>query len=181
MKRFGCLALVFGIVVFARATAGATVYPEQARSKGFFSARLDADKSVYHVGEPVQVRLAITNDSDGEYGISYLPPWLLGSLSVLDYKNQTIPLTLTPHSRAWRGSLADAVFLKPGESCVISYYVGDALKGWTPISFWGYDLEKPGIYELSMMLNLRAWLITDHAPTFFYVSVLSNTAQIRVH
>jgi hypothetical protein len=52
----------------ARADGGVT---------GLFSLRLEANKPVYHVGEDIELRLTIHNNTDQTYYIKIASPWQL--------------------------------------------------------------------------------------------------------
>jgi hypothetical protein len=174
---------MLGAVVLASILTTSSTSALQTDRNGIFSTQLETDKSVYTLGEPVEVRLTIRNISGGQYGIDQWQPWVLGSLTIFDSHEQRVPVSVLPRSRAERsGGLAAAWFLAPGESQTVLYYqLGDhAPHEWAPIQYWGYRLEKPGTYKLAMTMSLHAWLITDHAPTFFDNTFPSSSVQIEV-
>ncbi len=128
----------------ARADDGAT---------GLFSLRLEASKPVYHVGEDIELRLTIHNNSDQTYYIKIAAPWQLCKLDVTTEQGQ--PLTPQSVPRAYEiGPSPDAYLRKmsPRMTFVATYDAlpnSGVMRDWAKINYWGYQLNAPGRYTIT--------------------------------
>jgi len=45
---------------------------------------------------------------------------------------------------------------------------GNTLSKWANIKYWGYDLNEPGNYTITALLNMGAWEIKPKLPRRFW-------------
>lgn len=145
-----------------------------------FSIKIETNKNVYHVGEPIALRVFVTNDTGEQYGIDFVPPWALFKLVIL----QNGKPVSGPGLGAARIEWAPWLF-KPGETQVDMYQ--DPVnpyttREWADISHWRYTLTNPGYYTLVGYLVVRGYRKAANGIDTFVTSGKrpSNSAQITI-
>lgn len=139
---------------------------------GNFRVRLESREAAYSLGQPIELRLTLTNVSSKHHIIFWSPPYQLCKLIVLDGQARAIPKALvrgfgllyTVETRA-------GMDYPPGKSEVQSYPDSRdprSLNEWVDIRNWGYTIAKPGDYYIQAI------------PTFDVRSSASNVVHIRV-
>jgi hypothetical protein len=159
--------------------------PVSAKSSNGLFLQVETDKATYRLGEPVQVRITIRNDSATEYDVLAVAPWVLSDLVVFDATTgQKVSASITPTHPGF-ASRVSAWDLTPGKSVITEYRtLGDLTMWhkWSPIAFWGYGLSVPGSYTIgavpaldtSLLTNAQLHFIPNGAP------VASNWVTIQV-
>jgi hypothetical protein len=157
-RRVLLCAAFTAVFINAGPQAKTALAASQLERSRIFSVRLESSKAVYHLGELIQVRLTIRNDTGNEYAVHTAPPWLLCKLMVFKGKNQEVSPATAPHPGG-RENLFESWDFTAGKSLVPGYYqLGDinTVHEWTPVSFWGYQLSEPGAYTLVAVPELSA-------------------------
>jgi hypothetical protein len=112
--------------------------------------RVEFNKAVYRVGEPIKVRFLVTNKGMLSRSMAKLPPWGLCGLAIIRVGGESLPtdgFVGTPG----RWYVWD---FRPGETKVVSYEDPQGRRReWTDIRYWGYRAMTPGDYETNIGLN----------------------------
>jgi hypothetical protein len=106
-------------------------------------ARIASDRLVYHVGDPIRLRLTLTNKSTDQLYIGNSPPpFALVDLQVLDFGGRPLPHGGAPWIRCMNGrSQMLSWNLSPGKPVVIGFYDPDnhwQHTDWANVKCWGY-------------------------------------------
>ena len=153
---------------------------------GIFVVRLESDKAVYQLGEPIRLRVTVRNNTPRRYAVMWMQVWGLCDLRILNGEGQSLA------SKGNRGGFvsggADVVVFSPGEAIVADSLVPgtNALSEWANLKYWGYDLNRPGEYTITALPTLGAWEVRGNqgsgAPEFITsaASDKSNAVHITV-
>lgn len=109
--------------------------PFQVRA-GVFTIHLEASKAVYRLGEPIEIRISLHNNTDQHYAVNAVPPWGLSKLVVLDEQGIALPSN-GRYPYRW-GMIAIEEF-RPGKTTIIRFvnpYDTSDLEEWTSIIYW---------------------------------------------
>jgi hypothetical protein len=130
---------------------------------GVITARLESNKSVYQVGEPIELRLTLINRTGQTVFFVHAAPYGLSHLEVFSAKGKAPSGgRRAPSSGA---AMVRSIPLYSGRPIVVKYYprerqgrgyVYGPLTEWADISDWGYVLEHPGNYTLIASLSVAA-------------------------
>jgi hypothetical protein len=137
--------------------APATTIEQYPTRAGVFSIRLASNKSVYRVGERIELRVTIRNNTAQRYGVEWAPPYGLSRLQILDYAGRPVA-----SKGAWGFMLLrpEALHFSPGEALVVPFpdpeYNGD-IREWAAIKYWGYELTRPGKYTIVAFATFQAF------------------------
>ena len=148
---------------------------------GIITARIEADKSAYRLGEPIQLRLSLTNITRRTiYVVDDEPPYWNSDLQVFDADGKRLSPT-RGRGRCICEGRTSTVPLNPGKSVVYEYndpYSRGALREWADLSRWGYELPKPGGYTLRAVARVRA--IQTGGAEFETSSAVSSLVHIAI-
>lgn len=147
--------LVCTVAAMPLVSRTATVHEDLPVLSGIFSIHLEADKSVYRVGEPINIRVMLINRTAHYYAVEWAPPYGVCRLVVV---KDGRPIS----SRgAWGYSDLDPDLfeLTAGRAEVVRYDDpgGRGLLEWASIDHWGYNLDQPGSYSITAVATLIAF------------------------
>ena len=149
---------------------------------GLIAAQLDSNKSIYHVGEPIMLRLTLINKTGMEIDFVKAAPYYISNLEVFDAEGKALSASVGRGPCVCQGSVSTIPLLR-GKPVVVEYndpritereglrYSVGALRVWADIKDWGYVLEQPGNYTLVASLGSveaispGATELGDHRPT----------------
>lgn len=142
-----------------------------------FRLRIETDKAVYSVGEPILVRVTLTNTGDQPYKLDSRPPWSVCVLQVLDangsavYRDSVVGVQDT--IPGWR--------FRPGQTRVAEFWDDKNVAAqWANIGRFGYSFKIPGTYTIVGKLVLRAYKETPHGADVVFLSGKSSPLTIRI-
>ncbi len=176
------IALSLSLCPFMHSAAAAL--PVRA---GIFVVRLESDKAVYQLGEPIRLRVTIRNNTPKRYAVMWMQVWGLCGLTILNSEGQS--LSSTGNRGGFVSGGADVVVFSPGETIVAGFpdpQRRNALSEWANLKYWGYDLNRPGEYTITALPTLGAWEVRNNqgsgAPEFITsaASDKSNAVHIAV-
>jgi hypothetical protein len=183
-------AVVFATVASSSLFATAIGAPESdsmpVRS-GVIRIELESSKPSYQAGEPILIRVLMTNLTSEAYNAIWSAPWELCTLIVLNSARQPVPSTHYPWGT--RRSMADVYQFPPHATVPARYgswYAGlpDSHRAfeWTDIGKWGYHLSEPGTYTLIALPTISSLRATVGNARAFATSIsdASTPIQIRV-
>jgi hypothetical protein len=161
-------------VVAASALASAAILPG---GDTLFRLRIETDKAVYSVGEPILVRVTLTNTSDQPYKLDSRPPWSVCVLQVFDTNGsrvlQDAVVGVQDLIPGWR--------FQPGQTRVAEYWDNKNVAAqWANLGRFGYSLKTPGTYTVVGKLVLRAFKETPHGADAVFLSGKSSPVIIRI-
>lgn len=110
-------------------------------------AVLESERSTYHAGEPVRLRVALHNTAAVPVSFVPLPAQLLVKLIITRQDGTEVP-------KRWSGggggtSGVTSTTLEPGQTWVVrAWLVRADTTAWQPLNYWGYDLREPGHYTV---------------------------------
>lgn len=169
--------------VTALATYASIAIPQELPThSGIFGIRLETSKKIYRVGEPVEVRISVHNETSDVYEADSVPPWGLCDLTILSSGGQALPAADV--SRAVRrSSIAIREYL-PGSTHSIGYDTPEApgiFHDWADISHWGYDIKEPGEYTIAAIPEVRGFARTGPNKGAYFISSSSDkSATVRI-
>jgi hypothetical protein len=147
---------------------------------GIFGIRLEANKSVYHSGEVIELRVTVHNNTDQTYYVTDVPPWGMSKLLILNEQGQPLkpkrfPLGYEMVPNFVRIVSAGMTFINDYNG-IEDYHI---IRQWAKIDYWGYDLTAPGKYTISAIPTITAF---QQARPYFTTSGLdkSNTIKIEI-
>jgi hypothetical protein len=109
----------------------------------FFTVRLQASKQTYQLGEPVKMRISITNVTGEPYNIQYWPLVAVLPLLVRDSRGtQIVPTVAGAHEGQINSS--ELYVLAPRETVTLR---------WIELGNYGYALTQPGSYTVTVSLH----------------------------
>lgn len=171
------------LAAFCLAPAGARSARADDGVAGRFSLQLEASKSVYHVGEAIELRLTIHNNTDQTYYIEIAAPWQLCRLDVATEQGR--PLTPQSLPRAYQIGPSPHAYLRkvsPGITFVATYDElpdSGVMRNWAKIDYWGYQLNAPGKYTITAIPSISGF--QDGQPWFTTSGRdRSNTVEIEI-
>lgn len=116
------------------------------------SILLAADQKNYTVGEVPNLQITVKNETSEVVVLPALPAFGLTTLTITDQSGQRVIPTL-PVSQLWIDS--HQYEISAGTTLVLFKPPFDSPENrWVPISYWGYHLNKPGVYRLSVELAI---------------------------
>jgi hypothetical protein len=184
-RPIGADLLCAGAALFLLALPAA-VFSEQSATNaalpvrsGIISIRLESNKTVYRLGEPIELRVTLVNHTAQEYIIGMVPAWSLCRLSVRNEKGQALRPTLRNMYGVTGG---DFTYVLPAHGTVSPTF--SAPGAWADIKYWLYDLDKPGTYVIvGSPTEFSAYEVSGHhLGSRFVVSpaASSNTVHIKI-
>jgi hypothetical protein len=159
-----CAAL---LLTFSSALLGAQQPPLSTRARDI-RLTIETDRSIYHVGDSITVKVSLTNLSNSPVPVVPLPPWYIAHLIITTQGGRVV----TPVRSPGAGSVdMQARRLKPHETVVWSWTGQE----WSSLRLWGYELNQPGHYSIVGVPQ-----VTGPAVEPDYKSVRSNRINITV-
>ncbi len=164
-------------ICFIDIAAGAAV---PARS-GLFSVRLESDQTVYRPGQPIELRITLTDKASQAFQTEAGPPFSLTSLIVRDAEGRTL------HSLGSSGfsqlNIMPYTF-SPQKPILLEYpdpKGNGRVTAWANIRRWGYDLTQPGTYYITAYPHFAAAPVGATGDQFLTPSSdLSNRIRITI-
>jgi hypothetical protein len=106
------------------------------------SARVEVDRAIYQAGQPISIRLTLTNTSGHSFCWLATGPAGLVDVQIYDADGRKIEPTLPSAGHMGSGPMrtwmtGDEVHLTTGDD-----------GGWIGVSLWGYDVRSPGKYRV---------------------------------
>lgn len=182
LQGIACVALLSPL----SAQSAAVVNGNLVRSNSAVVARIESDRFVYHLGDPIRLRLTLTNKSSDQLYIGHSPPpFALVDLQIFDSSGRPLPHG-EPHFpppkglRAGIGSILSSD-LPPGRPVIIDFSdpeMNSRRTEWADVKYWGYAIKKPEAYTLVATPKIEAFGPGDEfndAPAHE-----SNALRIRV-
>ena len=148
---------------------------------GVITAQLESDKSVYHVGEPVMLRLTLINRTDQKVFYGVAAPYELSALEVFTAEGKVLSRSVGPGPCSDCEGRTVTAPLDPGKPVVVVYdRTGTgAFREVAAVKDWGYVLRYPGTYTIIAHLNVAA--IGVSGPEFITSPTdKSNAVQITI-
>lgn len=179
LRHLGCSLI--SVAVLLPLAAGAQVKQQSfpVRSN-VISVQLESDKPVYRVGEPIRLRLRLTNLTSQEMYLPDTSPYDVGRLAILDASGIPVPLSTEHFTQYGYESDARTTRLDPRKSVVMQYNDptrSGAIRDWADIRQWEYKLTQPGNYTITASVKLGAF--GEHEPEFV-TTARSNEVKITV-
>ncbi|MFZ1016726.1 MAG: hypothetical protein WAN39_02520 [Candidatus Cybelea sp.] len=144
------------------------------------SVQLESDKPVYRVGEPIRLRLRLTNLTSQEIYAPSISPYDVGRIAILDAGGVPVPLSTEHFIQFGYEGDARTTRLDPGKP-VVMYYNDPTRSGeirdWADIRQWEYSLTQPGNYTITASVKLGAF--GEHEPQFV-TTAGSNEVRITI-
>ena len=121
---------------------------------GIFEVRLEAEKQIYHLNEPVRVRVYLVNDSDETFTVSGIPPWYLTNLAVTDQQGDV----LHPFGKTSAHNKPVGLRMEPHSAKALGWYDKDEKPlEWIDIANWGYAALPAGKYTIAAIPTVFAY------------------------
>jgi|SRR5579862_1825390 len=130
---------------------------------GIIFARIETNKSTYHLGEAIKLRLTLINKSGQHIFIWPSAPYAMSNLKVFDAKGKPLPSTGSEGEicPAGCGGHPYTIKLDPGKSMVIQFddrHNHWELRQWADIKRWGYTIKQLGSYTLIASPDVAAYV-----------------------
>jgi hypothetical protein len=168
------LALTTYTVIAAFAFASAAILPG---GDTLFQLKIETDKAVYSVGEPILVRVTLTNTSDQPYKLDSRPPWSVCVLQVFHTNGSPV----LQDSVVGVQDLIPGWRFQPDQTRVAEYWDDKNVAAqWANIGRFGYGLKIPGTYTIVGKLVLRAYKESPHGADVVFLSGKSGPVTIRI-
>jgi hypothetical protein len=130
-------------------------------------ATVETDRTTYHAGDPIRVRISLTNVSNRPITFSPAPPWAVVRL-VAARGGQAVQTNHKP----W-GDPGDGIATTLEAHQTVVWNRNNA--EWFPLEAWGYELQEPGTYTIRGIPQISGpWVVGD------WKTVRSNTATITI-
>jgi hypothetical protein len=180
-----CRFLLFAALAFLLSPQLTIVFAAQAPVRGgIFSIRLESNKAVYRLGERIELRVTLRNNTAQPYAIiGAPPPYGLCDLLILNSRRQ--PLS-SKGSQPYREISIGAWEFPPGKSTVAVFSDPASkwsVREWADIKYWGYDLNQPGHYTIFALPTVEAFEKLKHGagPSFITSTAdKSNAVHIEI-
>ena len=161
MLAIGCMLLP---PVVARADAA-----PGGRSTSDVSLVIQAQKSTYHTGDPVVIRVGLTNTSATPITLDEETPW--GGSVLLITDGSGAPIATVAHKDSAAPAQAHTISIDPKQTIWLQW---DSKDSW-PIDHWGYKLDQPGTYTIIGLPSVIGPNLTVDGST-----LRSNTVTIKI-
>jgi hypothetical protein len=124
---------------------------------GIFSIRIESNKPVYRMGERIELRTTLINNTPKNLGVVPGPPYMLSDLIILNGQGHPIPSSGKRCCVRAGGAMREF----HGEKAITLEYNDpenrNEVSEWADIRYWGYDLRRPGGYTITAIPTLRAF------------------------
>jgi hypothetical protein len=169
---FGCRAFLALAVCGAALTprvAGADAAAAGGRSTADVSLVIQAQQGSYHAGDPVLIRVGLTNTSATPITLDEETPWGGSVLLVTD--GSGAPIATVAHKDSTAPAQVHTISIDPKQTVWLSW---DSKDYW-PLDHWGYRLDKPGTYTIIGLPSVIGPNLTVDGST-----LRSNALTIRI-
>ena len=139
------------------------------RSTADISLVIQSEKSSYHAGDPVVIRVGLTNTSATPITVDEETPWS-GSVLLITDENGA-PIATATHKDSATPAPAQAISIDPKQTVWLSWNAKDY---WS-LDHWGYVLDKPGTYTIIGLPSVVGPNLTVDGST-----LRSNTVTIKI-
>jgi hypothetical protein len=135
---------------------------------------------IYSIGEPIKLQLKVTNNTGDRYSIDRQPASGLTELQVRDENGSIIPPSAAGRVSG-RGFMV-GYDLAPGASVVPRFSPpdGSAPVQWQDITWWRYNITKPGTYTIVAVPKFRGFQHSSGPARPFVVSESDTSSPIRI-
>lgn len=132
------------------ATSFSAVSAQQSTRSGTFAVRLESQRTIYQAGEPVNLRVTLTNRSGQFYAVFWQPPHLITTLHVVAENGYIVPPDPGIGAGGYVFRLHNLILFGPRQEIVQVRRDANGANPieWINIRSWGYAL-KPGKYTIS--------------------------------
>ena len=168
----GCRAflLLICLVALAPGAAGAdSASTTGARTTADVSLVIQAEKGSYHVGDPVVIRVGLTNTSSTPITLDRETPW--GGSVLLITDSNGAPIATVSHKDSTSPAQVSTISIDPKQTVWLNW---DSKDYW-PLDHWGYRLDKPGTYTIIGLPSVVGPNLTVDGST-----LRSNTVTIKI-
>jgi hypothetical protein len=163
------LMLAIWCAALTPCVAGADTASPSGRSTGDVSLVIEAQKGSYHVGDPVVIRVGLTNTSATPITLDEETPW--GGSVLLITDGSGAPIATVAHKDSATPAQAHTISIDPKQTVWLSWNSKD----FWPLDHWGYQLDKPGTYTIIGLPSVVGPNLTVDGST-----LRSNTLTIRI-
>jgi hypothetical protein len=168
---FGCRAFVvlaIGCMLLTPRAAGADA-PAGGRSTADVSLVIQAEKSTYHSGDAVVIRVGLTNTSATPITLDEETPW--GGSVLLITDGSGAPIATVSHKDSSAPAQVHTISIDPKQTVWLRW---DSKDYW-PIDHWGYKLDQPGTYTIIGLPSVVGPNLTVDGST-----LRSNTVTVKI-
>ena len=168
---FGCrafVALAICCTMLTPRVASADV-PAGRRSTADVSLVIQAEKPSFHAGDPVVIRVGLTNTSATPITLDEETPWGGSVLLVTDQSGA--PIATVGHKDSSAPTQVQTISIEPKQTVWLRW---DSKDYW-PIDHWGYKLDQPGTYTIIGLPSVVGPNLTVDGST-----LRSNTVTIKI-
>lgn len=114
---------------------------------------IETDRTVYTVGQPIFVRLIVTNVTNTPVAYSLDGPMPPCVLTITNDRGEQVPSTQEGMgSTIGRGTIG-----------MPRLPIGPTPFPWRSLAFWGYRIDQPGVYVIRAKSNISGRIFTDAA------------------
>ena len=164
------LALVACLTVLPADIAGADSAPTVGgRSTADVTLVIQAEKGSYHVGDPVVIRVGLTNTSATPITLDRETPW--GGSVLLITDSDGAPIATVSHKDSASPADVTTFSIDPKQTIWLTWEAKD----YWPLDHWGYRLDKPGTYTIIGLPSVIGPNLTVDGST-----LRSNTVTIKI-
>ncbi len=131
------------------------------------------------MGEPIEVRISVHNETSDVYEADSVPPWGLCDVTILNSSGQAVP-AVDVSRVVRRSSIAIREYL-PGSTHSIGYDTPEApgvFRDWVDVSHWGYEIKEPGEYTVAAIPEVRGFARTGPDKGVYFVSSPSDKSNV---
>jgi hypothetical protein len=139
------------------------------RSTGDVSLVIQSEKSTYHTGDPVVIRVGLTNTSATPITLDEETPWGGSVLLITDQSGA--PIATVNHKDSSAPAQVHTISIDPKQTVWLRW---DSKDYW-PIDHWGYKLDQPGTYTIIGLPSVVGPNLTVDGST-----LRSNTVTIKI-
>jgi hypothetical protein len=142
-----------------------------------FKIHIEANKNAYTLGEPIYLRLTVTNITGQAYSFERQPTsWITG----LIVRDASGPQCLSNGGAGNRGYMVGYT-LQPGSSISPTFELGNSLPSqWEDITWWGCHLTKPGVYTIVAVSKIRGDFATARGASWFADSKANESNMVHI-
>ena len=178
-------SVLYGVpVALLSASALTAQAPSLPVRAGIILARIEANESIYHLGEAIKLRLSLINRSRRDIFVWPSAPYAMSNLEVFDAKGKPLPSSgsVGEICPAGCGGHPYTIKLDPSKPVVIQFddrYSHWALREWADLRRWGYNIKQAGDYTLIASPDVAAF--AANGPEFMTSRAdKSNEVHIRI-
>ena len=168
----GCRAFLASAVccaALAPHVAAADAAAAGGRSTADVSLVIQAQRASYHVGDPVVIRVGLTNTSATPITLDEETPW--GGSVLLITDGSGAPIATASHKDSAAPAEVHTITIDPKQTVWLSWNSKD----YWPLDHWGYALDKPGTYTIIGLPSVVGPNLTVDGST-----LRSNTLTIKI-